>query len=107
MPDVPGEYYPRCSNYVAAALGVCVPQALTHSWHLLGALKSQGWDFEVMSPRKKWGTLRKFVNDHPDGIWAVETKTHITLVRDGDVYDFANRGADGRHVKMVYRLRKR
>jgi hypothetical protein len=88
-------------------LDVCVPQKLTHSWNLLGALKSRGWNFEVVSPRAKWGTLRKFVTDHPEGVWAVETKTHVTLIRDGVVYDYANRGADGRRVKMVYRLWQR
>ena len=104
-PDVPGEYYPRCSNYIAAALGVCVPTKLATVFELLPALRAHGWDFEVLPGKEgSWGTVRQFVKKNPRGIWALNTKKHVILVKNGKVYDYEGRGADGRRIKMVFRL---
>lgn len=106
-PAVPGTYAPRCSNYAAAALGACFPQELTHSWHFFGALRFAGWDFEVLPGKQGfWGTVRRFVKEHPKGTWVLNTKTHVILVKDGVVYDYAGRGPDGRRIKMAFKLSK-
>lgn len=104
-PDVPGDYAPRCSNYIAAALGVCIPVELTHSWDFFGAIRSAGWKFEVLPGKSgSWGTVRRFVKEHPQEVWALNTKSHIILVKNGKVYDYAGRGADGRRIKMAFKL---
>ena len=77
-PEVGGDYYPRCSNYVAAALGICISRKISGMFEFFPALRAHGWDFEIVE--QEGGTVRRFVKEHPEGVWALNTSGHVIFI---------------------------
>lgn len=51
-------------------------------------------------------TVRQFVNQHPHGTWYISTANHAMAVIDGQLFDAANRGLDGRIVQSALEFKR-
>lgn len=92
----------RCTNYTLSQFGVYIPYPVRDGLAVIEHLTNAGYRIRIIDNPKK--TLKTFVRAYPKGKYYLITVNHALALVDGQLFDYAEKGANLRRVLVAVQI---